>query len=95
MIPEYKTKSNIGVGVGVLVLVPWFLTQVMPNSDGVMIVRAVSGIGGLILIVWGCMNYAAAKGYSKAYGLLIFMCFPGMIALALLKDKNTDKEAKK
>jgi peptidoglycan/LPS O-acetylase OafA/YrhL len=100
MIHEYKIKTNIGVGLGGLLLVIWLLTQAFPSSDTICLIRATSFIVGTILTVWGCMNYAAAKGYSKAFGLValvLVVCPPmglvGLIILAVLPDKTKEPKA--
>jgi hypothetical protein len=49
---------------------------------------------GLVLIlvslppfIWGCMNYAETKGYSKEVGLIGLLGIIGLIVLVVLPDK--------
>ena len=90
MLPEKKTKTNIGVGIGILLQLAGF---------------ALSGVGetgpivGLLLIlvsipvfIWGCMNYAEGKGHSKWVGLVGLAGVIGLIVLIVLPDQH--KEAR-
>lgn len=86
MIAEYKTKTNIGVGIG-------FLLQIFGRS-----LASIGGTGGgvgvliqlfsAILFIWGCCMYAKGKGYHPAWGLLGFLSIIGLIVLVCFKDKH-------
>jgi hypothetical protein len=85
MIAEKVKKSNIGVGIGIVLEV---LGKVLIASGGAMLF-----LGGAILLVgvgffiWGCFNYSEGKGYPPILGLLgLASCF-GLIILIVLPDK--------
>ena len=44
----------------------------------------------ILLLIWGCMNYAEAKGYSKKVGLIGLLGIIGLIVLIVLPDKIRD-----
>jgi hypothetical protein len=77
---EHKRNSNIGVGVGILL-------SIIGNSMG-------SGLGMILLIagtvafIWGCSEFAQAKGYSPWFGALGLLSLLGLIVLVLLPNKH-------
>ena len=87
MRPEKRFKTNVGVGIGSVLQLAgffWVQTAVIPDDE----------IAGLILIlislpvfVWGCMNYAEGKGYSKSVGLLGLGSIIGLIVLIVLPER--------
>ena len=90
MLPEKKTKTNIGVGIGIVLQLVGF-----PLSE----IGETGAIVGLLLIlvsipvfIWGCMNYAEGKGHSKWVGLVGVVGFIGLIVLIVLPDQH--KEAR-
>ena len=86
MLPEKKSKTNIGVGIGfVLQLIGFFVSA---RGD-------IGAVVGLLLIVisipvfiWGCMNYAEGKGHSKWVGLVGVAGIIGLIVLIVLPDQH-------
>lgn len=82
MLPEYKTKTNIGILIG------WILTfagnRAVDTNYNLGIILAVAG---LILFVWGCMQYALGKGHSKWWGLLGIFNLLGLLILFFLSDR--------
>jgi hypothetical protein len=84
MIAEKAKKSNIGIGVGILVEIAGRLLLVSGATPLLGIAVLVSGIG---LMIWGCFNYAEAKGYPQVVGLLGLCSILGLIVLVLLPDK--------
>ena len=88
MRPENKTKTNIGVGVGLILQLPGLA---LVGKDG-----AASALGLLLIVVgfvpfvWGCMSYAEGKGHSKRLGLLGLAGIIGLIVLILLPDRTRD-----
>ncbi|HIA18083.1 MAG TPA: hypothetical protein EYM91_00015 [Acidobacteria bacterium] len=88
MLPEKRFKTNVGVGIGsVLQLAGFFLVETVETAK----------VAGLVLIlislpvfVWGCMNYAEGKGYSKSVGLLGLGSIIGLIVLIVLPEEGSD-----
>lgn len=86
MLAEYRTKTNIGVGIGfVLQLAGRFL--LMANKD-LAIIALILTVVGAVVFIWGCMNYTMGKGYSKWLGLLGLLSCIGLIVLVVLPDRN-------
>ena len=82
MLPKYKSRTNIGIGLG-------FVLQLLPRLMGFPPVLAgLCAIAGTILFIWGCCSYAIAKGHSWAWGLLGFLSLLGLIILLFLPDRN-------
>ena len=83
MLPETKTKANIGVGIGcVLQLGGLFLFG--PADIRAILLILLS----LPVFIWGCMNYAEGKGHSKWVGLVGVAGIVGLIVLIVLPDKD-------
>jgi hypothetical protein len=86
MLAEYKSKTNIGIAIGlILEIVGNVIRMQMPN---LAMVGAIIALVGAVFFIWGCMNYAVGKGYSKFLGLLGLLSCIGLIVLVLLPDKN-------
>ena len=84
MLPQNKTNTNIGVGVGIVL-------QIVGNilsRRGMGLVGLLLGIVGVVLFVWGCMNYAEGKGHSKWLGLLGLLSCLGLLILIILPDHH-------
>ena len=105
-VAKKRRNTNIGVGIGVLLQVGGLFIAQMPGVGerffAIDILAGIKGhnefiILGLVLIlvslppfIWGCMNYAAAKGYTKEVGLLGLLSIIGLNILVLLPDKLRD-----
>lgn len=85
MLPAYKTKTNIGIGIGILVQ---FLARGLMSDPSTASIGLVVGIAGAVFFIWGCMNYAQGKGYSMWLGLLGLLSCLGLIVLVVLPDKH-------
>jgi len=86
MLPEKKTKTNIGVGLGIILqLVGRMLAA---ENESLAFVGLALTLVGLVFFVWGCMNYAEGKGHSKWLGLLGLLSCIGLIVLIFLPDRN-------
>ena len=86
MLPEFKTKTNIGVGAGLLLQMAGNL---MSNpGEPLTLVAGLLFLLGTALFIWGCSMYAKAKGHSPVLGLLGLLWILGLVILFLLKDKN-------
>jgi len=88
MLPDNKTKTNIGVGLGFLleILGRFLYTSSTAGSIFGLILMLV----GVVLFIWGCMNYAVGKGHSKWLGLLGLLSCIGLIILVFLPDHHKE-----
>jgi uncharacterized membrane protein len=86
MLAENRTKTNIGVGVGIILQVIGRML-VLRNPD-LALIALILTLVGLVFFVWGCMNYAVGKGHSKWLGLLGLLSCIGLIVLIFLPDRN-------
>lgn len=90
MLPEKKTKTNIGVGIGCGLQLAGFALSGAGETGAI--------VGLLLLLVsipvfiWGCMNFAEGKGHSKWVGLVGVAGIVGLIVLIVLPDQH--KEAR-
>lgn len=80
MLPEYKSKANMFILIG---LALEFGSLALPGPVGLLALLA--GVG---VFIFGCSNYAMAKGHSGVLGILGFLNILGLIALILLPDKH-------
>ena len=89
MLPEYKRRTNIGVGLG---LILQMIGRGLSESGGSL--QAILGllmilVGGFFFI-WGCTQYAKAKGRSGWFGALGLLSLIGLIILVFLSDQNKE-----
>ena len=88
MLPDKKTKTNIGVGVGIILQIAG---QVLAStSEAGAILGLVVVLVGAVFFIWGCMNYANGKGHSKWLGLLGLLSCIGLIILIFLPDHHKE-----
>jgi len=86
MLPEKRKKTNVGVGVGLILFVIGFVLSRQEDPTG--------SIGFLLLLLsvvpftLGCMNYAEGKGHSKWVGLVGVAGIVGLIVLIILPDQH-------
>jgi hypothetical protein len=84
MLPQYKRTTNLGVGIG-------FLLQIagrVLTKQGMEFIGLLIWLIGLAAFIWGCGQYAKAKGYSPWFGGLGLLSFVGLIVLVLFRDKH-------
>jgi len=62
MIAEYRSKTNIGVGLGIVAQIAGRVLMHAGGSGAP--IGAVLGVAGAVLFIWGCWNYAVGKGHS-------------------------------
>jgi hypothetical protein len=90
MLAQYRTKINVGVSLGVFLILGCSGLAKSP-------LRIVSAFATLMtgwsLLLYGCAYYARAKGHSEWLGLLGLLFLPGMLILILLRDKNKSGRA--
>lgn len=91
MIAEKQKRSNIGVGIGiVLEIAGRVMLGIARENITLGAIGGVTLLVGVVFFIWGCMSYAEAKGYSALLGLLgLFSCV-GLLILIILPDKNKD-----
>jgi hypothetical protein len=83
---ELTAKAYVGIILGFIVHV--IAGAIAQTSKEGQVIGLVIGIGALALFVWGCMNLALAKGYSKWVGLLGILTCIGFIILILMPDRS-------
>ena len=86
MLPEFKRNTNIGVGIGIVLQIAG---KVLSN-DGMAGIGVILLFAGGLIFIWGCGQYAKAKGYSPWFGLLGLLSILGLIALVFFPDKHKD-----
>ena len=85
MIAEKLKKSNIGVGIGIVLEIAG---RVLTASGAPLIFLGIPIlVAGVVIFIWGCFNYSEAKGYSRYLGFLGVASCIGLIVLILLPDK--------
>jgi hypothetical protein len=90
MIGEYRVKTNIGVGFGILAQIIGFLASYFVQIGIVLWCAAIFIYGGFLLLIWGLWNYAKGKGYKGAWGLLGLLSIFGFVILALFPDRRKE-----
>ena len=91
MLQEYKRKTNIGVGAG---LILQLLGNVLLGPEGSepsanqSIVGMICSLVGFVLFIWGCLSYSKGKGYHPGWGFLGLLSVIGLIILALMPDRH-------
>ena len=87
MLPEYKTKTNIGAGLGIIGQIVG-RALLNSSSQGLAMAGLVVALAAFALFIWGCMQYAKAKGQSGWFGLLGFLSIIGLLVLFFLPDRH-------
>jgi hypothetical protein len=86
VLPEFKRTTNIGVGIGIVLQIAGKVL----SMDGMLGFGFMLMLAGAITFIWGCGQYAKAKGYSPWFGLLGLLSIVGLIVLVLFPDKHKD-----
>lgn len=76
----------LGEGAG---MIPMF-----SGSNSGLVVGLAICLVAAILLLWGCMHYAAAKGLSASYGLLGIFGLAGLVALLCLPSGREIEKGK-
>ena len=86
MLAEYKTRTNVGVGLGIIFL----SIKLLLSKSGyeTPLLFSVLQLAGIICWLVGLSAYAKGKGHHGAWGLLGLLSLFGWIVLALMPDKN-------
>lgn len=86
MIPEYKRSTNIGVGLGIVLQIAG---RILAHDGGAL--RPLGGLvvlGGAVLFIWGCAQYAKGKGHSPWFGAFGLLSIIGLLVLYFLPDRH-------
>jgi hypothetical protein len=89
MLAEYKRTTNIGVGLG---LIGEILGRVLVNS-GSLALGGLLILAGFVTFIWGCSQYAKAKGHSPWWGLMGILSLIGLLVLLFLPDRHKEATA--
>jgi len=92
MIGEYRLRTNIGVGVGIIAQIIGFYVSYYVHIGIVLWFAAILIYGGFLLLIWGLWNYAKGKGYKGVWGLLGLLSILGFMILVLFPDRKKDKK---
>ena len=85
MLPQNRRKTNIGVGIGIVLQVIGFLYL---TKDIAILLGIILILISIPIFIWGCMNYAESKGHSKWVGLVGLAGLIGPIILIILPDQD-------
>jgi uncharacterized membrane protein len=85
MLAGSKKKTNIGVLVGLVLLIAGRAS--MQAAAGPTVIGALLSLAGMIVFVWGCTAYIRGKGHHPAFGLLGLLSIFGLLALFFFTDK--------
>jgi len=92
MIGEYRLRTNIGVGLGIIAQIVGFYVSYYVHIGIILWLAAIVIYGGFLLFIWGLWNYAKGKGYKGVWGLLGLFSIFGFIVLALFPDKKKNEK---
>jgi hypothetical protein len=87
VLPEYKGKTNLGVGFGWVVMI---VGNVLIRNSPVPWLGIVIFVFGLAAFIWGCTQYAKGKGHSGYWGVLGVLWILGLLVLFFLPDRHKD-----
>ncbi|MEM7165737.1 MAG: hypothetical protein AAF581_09750 [Planctomycetota bacterium] len=94
MIPSYKKKANLALGlgfVGILVAALWDrVIDPVEATDPVQVNWPAMGLQtiGVVVFAVGCAWYMLAKGRSRWWGLLGVFGLLGLLVLACFPDRR-------
>ena len=86
--PNARRDINLGIGGGITFQVCAFV-----EKDPVIMAGWL--VAATLFIVWACMRYAQAKGYSKAYAAFGLLNIAGLIVLILLPQRANHQTKQK
>jgi hypothetical protein len=87
VLQEYKRKTNIGVGVGIVLQIAGRLLDDTYFNGGDLVGLLVIVVG-ICIFIWGCAQYARGKGHSPYWGAFGLLSVIGLIVLVVLPDKH-------
>ena len=92
MLGQYKSRTNIGVGIG-LVLQIAGRTISHDSVSGSSPIGTLVIIAGIAAFIWGCAQYSLGKGHSRWFGALGLLSILGLIVLVFLPDRHKQASA--
>lgn len=87
MLAEYKTQTNIGVGLGIIGLIVG-RTLLDSNVSTQVVLGLLILLAAVVVFIWGCAQYARAKGHSGWFGLFGLLSLVGLLVLFFLTDRH-------
>ena len=91
MIKRYNNLSFLFFIPGIIAQVPGFILMDKHKlSEPLGILALLLLIGGTLMAITGFVFYAKAKGRSPLWGVAGFIGLPGLLLLAVLKDRSGD-----
>ena len=87
---EYRIKTNVGVGLGIIAQMIGFAVSKYVHIGIILWIAAIIIYGGFLMFIWGLWNYAKGKGYKGAWGLLGLLSVFGLVILALFPDRRKE-----
>ena len=91
MLKEYKRDTNIGVGIG-FILIAFSRSAFLSGMFAGPVFGYVVLLTGIGFFLWGCGQYAQGKGYSRYWGALGLLYLLGLIVLVLMPDRHKDSK---
>jgi len=91
MLKEYKRRTNIGVGIGWLIMLIGS-AQARSHPSAPFFGLCVLLIGAA-LFIWGCVQYSKGKGHSGYWGALGLFWLLGLVVLVFLPDRHKAQTA--
>lgn len=93
MIEPHKTRANIGILIGIVAAIGGnvWLGLMGEDPDLTMILPLLLSLAGTAAFIYGCVQYALAKGRSPGWGAIGLLGLIGLIVLVCLKDYSQDR----
>lgn len=88
MLAEYKKKTNIAIGLAIIVFLVAILINSLSESQIATAAAYVFMTSVMPLWICGVWCYAKGKGYHGAWGLLGIFTLVGLIILAFFPDRH-------
>ncbi len=91
MIAQHRTRSNLGIASGLLLSIAGRLLIASGENSAMWAVGILALLTGGGLFIWGCVEYALAKGRHPAWGLLGLASILGLVLLVVLQDRSNPR----
>jgi hypothetical protein len=88
MLKEYEKKTNIGIGLGIVLQLVARFGLMSQSNVAIYYVGLAVALGGIALCIWGCCCYAKGKGHHPAWGILGLLSLIGLIVLVCFSDRH-------